>query len=213
VGTNKEEPMRIRGRLPEGWGGGAQRPARRAVTFLEILVVLLILGMLMALSIPMMKGTYGRNKLTAAAREIASLARFARQQAVLRGSDTQLVLDEEKNEFYLRLNPEKKGRRGGSRSSVRDTKESMEERHTLDAERGHIKFVGIETAYEAGRREKERIVEFRRNGSATPATVVVADEMDRVYTIYIAGATGGVRVEAAAPEGKWFESALRKRKR
>jgi type II secretion system protein H len=204
--------MDMRDRLPEGWSGGAKRRARQGVTFLEILVVLLILGLLMALSVPIMKGTYGRNKLTAAAREMAALARYARQQAVLRGSDTQLVLDEEKNRFYLRLNPEKKGRRG-SRSSVRDTKESMEETHDLDAERGRIKFVGIATAYENGRREKEQIVEFRRNGSATPATVVLADEMDRAYTIRISGATGGVRVEAGPPEEKWFESALRKRKR
>ncbi len=207
--------MRIRDRLPELWGGGAKRRARRGVSFLEIMVVLLILSLLMALSIPMMKGTYGRNKLSAAAREIAALARYARQQAVLRDHNTQLVLDEEKNQYYLRLNPEKKVRRG-SRSSVRGTKESMEEMHSLDAERGRIQFVGIATAYEAGRREKEQIVEFQRNGSATPATVVVGDvedDVDRAYTIRISGATGGVRVDQGKPKEKWFESALRKRKR
>jgi prepilin-type N-terminal cleavage/methylation domain-containing protein len=204
--------MRIRDRLSGGWGDGAMRRSRRGVSFLEILVVLLILSMLMAISIPVMKGTFGRNKLAAAAREIAVLARFARQQAVLRGHDTHLVLEEEENRYYLRLTPEKKNRRG-SRSSVRAPKENMEETHDLDASRGRIQFVGIATAYETGRREKEKIVEFHRNGSATPATIVVADEMDRVYTIYVTGATGGVRVEVGAPEEKWFESALRKRKR
>ena len=53
-------------------------------TFIEIMIVIVIVGLVLALTVPKMKGTLQLAQIKAAAREVAGVLRIARDLAVLR---------------------------------------------------------------------------------------------------------------------------------
>jgi prepilin-type N-terminal cleavage/methylation domain-containing protein len=178
-------------------------PARRrrhgrGVTFLEIMVVVVILGVLMAVSAPTLRGVHERNKLRAASRELAALVRFARQQAVLRGHSTEVRVNAELGKYRLFLDPPEKGRR--IRSSRKIERSPMEKTRYLDAKQGKILFLSIDSPTEPAPRSGAARIEFFRNGSASPTRIVIEDEKKRLMTVEIAASTGGVRVSSGEPE-------------
>ena len=60
------------------------------MTLIEVMIVMVIIGIFTAITFPTLRGVHQRGKLGAGAREFALLARFARQQAILRGKTTEL---------------------------------------------------------------------------------------------------------------------------
>lgn len=77
-----------------------RRPAT-GFTLLELLVVLGIMATAAALVTPSIGSGLGSWRLQAAAREVGTLAKFARNQSVARGRRLQVVLDRSRRLYWL----------------------------------------------------------------------------------------------------------------
>jgi len=169
--------------------GSAPSIARRGVTFIELMIVLVILSVFLVLTFPMMKGTHRRNQLNAAVREFVLLAKYARQQAILRGKTTELRVEITKNAYRLVLDPDKEP----ARNSRGDNPSDIEKPRELGAQRKGIFFSKIESATDPFGHEQIARIKFFGNGSASASTIVIEDPEKRRMTIEIAGASGAVR--------------------
>jgi len=176
-----------------------RRPRRRAVTLIELLIVISILALVIVVSIPTMKGTYRRNRLAGAGREFALAAKYARRQAILRNHTTELRIQRKKGLYYLSLDPGRKKTYRGSGASLEAR--PMERIRQLSEGTRDIRFESIVTAADS-RREKSDVskISFHRDGSASACTIVIADADDRRMTIEVLAATGAVRVYQGSPE-------------
>lgn len=70
-------------------------------TFLELILVLVLMGLVAGLVMPALGGVLDRTQRNAAAREIASAMRYARSQAVSAKTATAFVADFEMNRYWL----------------------------------------------------------------------------------------------------------------
>ncbi|HOR28258.1 MAG TPA: GspH/FimT family pseudopilin [Candidatus Sumerlaeota bacterium] len=179
---------------------------RRGFTFFEIMLVIVIVGILTAVALPRMRGTYRRSQLTAAARELVGLMRYARNAAVLRELPVQIVFDLEEQRYQLiplDENQERAEERTGRR---RRRSEEGETRFTTDTDTGGVRRLTkarITALYtDAPPEEKTdlpRII-YYADGSATPATIVVQDGPDHALHVVIYRTTGMAKVEPGVPE-------------
>jgi len=75
-------------------------------TLLELMIVLVIMGVIMAMTLPMLLGSGPSNtELRGAARQLAAAARQVRAEAVTQRRETMLIIDLEKNRFKLDDDP------------------------------------------------------------------------------------------------------------
>ena len=82
-------------------------PTRDAAgfTLLEIVLVLSIMALGAVLVAPSLGGGLGHWRLQSAAREVGTMAKFARNQAVARGQRFQVVLDRSRGMYWLDNEP------------------------------------------------------------------------------------------------------------
>jgi len=88
----------------------AASPSRSALraggmTLLEILVVLAIMGLVAAMTLPMLGSGVSSSELRASARQVASGLRLARSEAMAGGRETFLALDLEGRRFRVGTDP------------------------------------------------------------------------------------------------------------
>ena len=84
--------------------GGAARDAS-GVTLLELLIVLMLMGIIAALTVPTFRGSVSTTQLKAAAREVAAGLRLARDQAIARRAEAVLELDVTARAFRVLPDP------------------------------------------------------------------------------------------------------------
>lgn len=170
------------------------RQSRAGVTLLEILIVISILSILLAFSIPSMKGLHRRNQLHTSAHEIAALLRYARGEAVLGEKQVEVRFDVPGDRYRLDLREMDKNTRRRERRQARRTVEKI--RHLPVT----IHFVEITTEAEVDEKSGIARIVFYPNGSASVATVVLESERGRAMTIEVAGATGLPKAYEGLPE-------------
>jgi general secretion pathway protein H len=122
-------------------------------TFLEIVVVLLIIGIGTVLAVPMIEGGFDSREVRRAARQIASTMHYCRGEAVARGEPQELVVDGIGNGFHTTR---------WARWAV------LTDRAVIEEVRGGSMF-GDGVAH----------ILFFPNGSTSGAEVVVASRRDR----------------------------------
>jgi type II secretion system protein H len=176
------------------WPGLARR---RGVTFVEIMVVLMILSIMALVSVPTLKGYYRKNELKVAAREFVAVARYARQEAILRNSPTEVQIDFKHDSYRLVLDPMKKS---DFRSSHRESTGEIEQEHVLATATQKLFFEKVESATDPFGAKGIARIRFFRNGSVSASTIVIASPDKRRMTVQIAGATGAMRVYQGEPE-------------
>jgi general secretion pathway protein H len=71
------------------------------MTLIELLVVLMLMGLIAAMSVPLLSGGVSGSELKGAAREVAAGLRFARSDAVASRRETRLLLDLEQRTFRV----------------------------------------------------------------------------------------------------------------
>lgn len=168
----------------------------RGITLLEILIVLVIIASMALVSAPTMKGFLQKSQLKAAVREFTGVARYARQAAILRNTTTEIWIDFDKDTYQLHVDPLK-----NTNYRVRNQKKSdtMGQLRQLNEGSQKLFFRTVETA---AAKDKDRYLKIRffKNGSATPATIVIANSTKKnEMTIEITGATGTVRTYYGSP--------------
>ncbi len=173
---------------------------KRGVTLLEIMIVLVILSSMIVVSAPKMKGFHQNNELIGASRDIATLCRYARAQAILTEKKVDVKFDLAEDKYWLDLKPEEFEIRSQGRASLRN-----ERQNPLEEEKVLPKFVNfVEIASDAPDfKVKNNIVRiiYYPDGSATSAYIILQNSKEKKMTIEIPRATGFPEVYNGFPEG------------
>ncbi len=165
---------------------------RRGLSMIELMFVVVILGSLLALTLPRMTGSGDRAALSTAGRDIARMAAMARQNAISMNAETRLVFSMSANTWRMVL-PETgepvRGRHGRERLSTWEQPQVLHSR---------VRFA--EFLYDGSTaRGDELVVKFLPNGSSTGGTVILKNKRDRRLTIHIERATGMASADLGDP--------------
>ena len=164
------------------------RNPRRAMTLLEILVVMTVMAILMAIAFPSMRGMNDHNKLRATAREIEALTKYARNEAVFGERRTQIFLDVAKREYWLDLRtPDPKT--GEYRTGK--NKNQFEQRRTLNKD---IWFDEVTTLDRNVIRDKVIALDFFPDGTASPAMITLMNKAQKRMTVELLKGSGMAEV-------------------
>jgi Tfp pilus assembly protein FimT len=177
-------------------------------TFMEILLVLTILLVLLAVSVPKLSGSYRRAQALGAARDLTAALHYARHFAVLSGVGCQIKFDP--NNATYEVTPVEIDANGEPGDEI-DTRRFNErgDRGTLVRIAGD--FVGARrlpdnvffslvhsSAPTTDRRGLPRIV-FYPDGSATSGKIGVQSRGGKAYRIDVYRTTGMAKVEEGQP--------------
>lgn len=168
------------------------RPPRhaRAFTFLELMFVVVILGILLAVGLPRFSGTSRRAALQTTARDMARMAAYARQAAISAQAETHLVLDQENRRWFYQGPASEEELERELRVDEDEPFERTEEELARSLHR-RVSFAEIAPpngrAY--GPTEIARVT-FFPSGSCTGVTIVLKNDVDRAMTVEIEAATG-----------------------
>ena len=178
----------------DSWRVCEYRRKRTGITLLEILIVMTILLIMLAFSIPSMKGLHQRNQLHTSAREVVALLKYARGEAVLGEKQVEVRFDVPGDRYRLDLREQDESARRRDREQTRKTVEKIRYLPLT------IHFLEITTQAEADEKPGIAGILFYPNGSATAATIVMQSERGRTMTIEVAGATGLSKAYDGLPE-------------
>lgn len=169
---------------------------RTALTFLEIMIVIVLISLLFFLAMPRFKGVYIKNQLQTATGDLASLMRLARSEAVYSGKPVAIELDLEKDRYWLNLPPLPQDEEARYRRSDKRKLEWEEQRY-FPVE---VSFIAVSTDALSPEKDKgiARVI-FFPDGSATAATVVLGNTAGSKMTIDVPPATGFVRAYFGEP--------------
>ena len=170
------------------------------------MIVLVILGLLVAVALPRLKGGFGLSRLKAASRQLTGALRYARNTAVFRGQPCEIVFMMEKGAYRLVLldehgHPEKKRRRSRWRS-----RRAASEDVLSDDVRGlkrlpkELRFSSIYSGAPPSPDHEHPRVLYRPDGTATPLTVTIQDGRDRALNVQVYRTTGMARVRPGQPQ-------------
>ncbi len=173
-----------------------QRKNLKGFTFLEILIVMTILGILMVFGTPRLKGIYLKNQLRSAARDLATLFRLARSESIYSGGITQVKMNIDEYWYQLVLPPREDNER--DRYYDRNEKVREIERKRYIPEEVSIKEISTDGLTDPKNRKIIRIL-FFPDGTASGTTIVMQNDKKRSMTIDLAPATGISRVYRGAP--------------
>jgi general secretion pathway protein H len=191
----------------------ARRRARTnlAFTMLELLTVITLLGILMAIAVPTLAESGRAASVKRAAREMASLLRWARATAVLSEIEVEMRIDPDEGLYQLvfdlsdlvRAQAERAERSGrqarAARRQERDIEEEMEpwlELHELpsDVHGPLVRFLSVETEMQVQSRSSRRIsvptIVFFPDGTCTPGSILLASRTGAEMRIEMLTATG-----------------------
>ena len=175
---------------------------RLGFTFMELMLVVVILAALAAFTFPRLGGTYHRARLQQAARELAATLRQARYVAVIRGDASEVRLDPSGGRYQLGLiNLDAEG------EPIEEEEDPAElDRIGLTAEDLRIRslpedvyFILVDSAAppsESGGRPR---VLFYPDGSAAAAALAVQNQRRQALHIEIFRTTGMVKVRPGRP--------------
>jgi prepilin-type N-terminal cleavage/methylation domain-containing protein len=154
--------------------GRVRIATQRGVTFVELVIVVVILSILLVFAVPNMRGIYERNKLVSASRQIISLIRYARAEAITGEREIELNFDIEKNKYWLDLKKYSHILGSGDRKAERP--ELIEQELSLPQ---FVYFSKVTTENDEAGREKTGIITFYPDGSATGASIVLVNKTPR----------------------------------
>ncbi|MDE2485032.1 MAG: GspH/FimT family pseudopilin [candidate division NC10 bacterium] len=171
-------------------------------TLLELTVVLFILALTAALIAPAFGRSFGQVQLKAAAKDVATVCRFARTQAISHQGIVEVVLDRRANAYWLR-GPEWIISRLGGIEQV-ETAEHPEQpwevrwrQARVRSLPGGVTFKSVILDTGPLREDERAAIAFFPQGSSTGGEVWLSDEKGRGYRIVVDPSMGFVRVSAA----------------
>jgi type II secretion system protein H len=175
------------------------RRTARAFTFLEVMTVMIIIGIVAAVIAPAMRGPIENTALRSAAREVASAAALARQRAITENDRVSLRFDLEKRTWRIASDADgedkpRRRRRGSAATSSEDQPRTFPRgvaigRYIVDGEEQPI----------GTRREDGIEISFFPDGTTAGGAIELKNRREKRFTVEIAEGTGRIRAYA----GKW----------
>ena len=176
---------------------------RKGFTFMEIMVVLMILAGLAMISLPRMKGMFFAVRSKAAARDVTALLRYARDVAVLRELPCMITFAPQKDIYELVLLDEN-GEAAKKDHQWRRRRDKQQSFSIGEEARGprrlpqDVHFAAIYTAAPLTEDDLPCVI-YYPDGSATAATVAIQDDKENAVSVEIFQTTGMARVEKGLP--------------
>lgn len=163
---------------------------KRAFTFIEIMIVIVIFGLLLALAAPSMTTLQNRERLSTSARELVTTFRYARGQAIFSERTIEARLNIADNTYRLNFEPEIGETR--NRYGRSNRKRSIDEQLRSLAQ--DVSFDEVFAWSDQVDVDGDIIVEFYPNGTVTPVVVILRDEKDKTKTVELARSSGKARM-------------------
>ena len=168
----------------------------RGFTFMELMVVVVIIAVMMAVAFPTMRGFNEKNKLRATAREIVALMKYARTEAVIGERRTEVFVDLDKRQYWLDLrtpDPKTGEYNGKAKKSQLELKRELNKDIWFDEV----------SAYESSIVKGKLVaVDFFPDGSATPIFLTLTNKRGAKMTIELLKSTGMTEVTGGTIEEK-----------
>lgn len=168
---------------------------RRGVTFLEIMVVVVIFGILFAIALPNMSGPRERTALRGAARSLASGGLLARQMAITTGERTYLLFDIKNNQWRIAYMTEEQEQAQRLRDDLGRT---QDERDVILPTR--VSFKNVKSGAGEDITEETASITFYPNGSSSGLAVELANTRGRSLTIDFERSTARPEVYEGEPK-------------
>ena len=178
-------------------------------TFIELLFVLALVGVLAAIAVPQVLGSLNRSRGLGAARYLGMRLALARTQAVTRGSAVALQFVE--GPRGIRFSVYQDGNRNGVRSAEigAGIDRQIEPPLTLVEQ-----FPGVQIALAPGvdgldpvRLGRSNLMSFSPSGTSTSGTIYVRGADGTQWAVRVLGATGRTRVlRLDASTGEWVNA-------
>jgi type II secretion system protein H len=168
----------------------------RGFTLLEIMTVIVIMGVMIAITMPSMKAMNEKNKLRSTARELIALMKYARSEAVFGHRMTEVFLDLDKRLYWMDLRtPDAKT----GEYNPKAKKTQLEQKRELN---NKISFDEV-SVYDSNIVKGKLIaVDFYPDGSASPMLITLANLNGSKMTIEIIKSTGLTEVTPGTIEEK-----------
>ncbi|MBI1388789.1 MAG: type II secretion system protein GspH [bacterium] len=189
---------------------GMNRAAKAGFTLIELMVVVTLMLLMTAIGVPSFRGLYERSALQGAAKEFADALRYAQQRAILERNPIRLVMDVEKQTFWVPVEQDSERRHYSSRSrrssmahrSSRGGRERVREVKAVGSQLppGFIFEFVYKVAEDDEIRRGEGEITFYPDGSADAAYITILRtakerEDESRYFIKIDAATGMIKTQ------------------
>lgn len=161
----------------EGWAGG--------FTLLELIAVLAVVGVALSLAMPSISSGLQRWRVREAVREISTMVKFARNQAVIRRQSLQVVLDRTRNMYWL-----------DQASIIQDVDQAYERGLRVYELPDGVRFGVVSVGGRALDVERPGLV-FSPYGTTSASSVHIVDERGRGYRILVDQVTGQTSIVRA----------------
>jgi len=177
--------------------------AGRGFTMIELMIVLVIMGFVLALAGPMVTRGLSGLTLKTAAKKVAAALRYARSQAVNRAQPYSVIFDREHGRIVIRGIPRPIPLPDQAEQEAEPEEKAADE---AEAQKPEIKIVelpegitlkeimvgGIEIT---GTKDELAQLVFYPDGTSQGGELVLADSRERQYQVKVAFLTGVVTIE------------------
>ncbi len=179
-------------------------PRARGFTFLELMIVITLLGVLAAVTVPKMGNIFRHGQLEAGTRDLVATLRYARHAAILRGDGVEVRFDPENRKYQML--PVKLDADGQPEEQQRVRRREEKGRFQLNAEATLVHDLPPSVFYNlihssaplTEERSLPRII-FYPDGSATPSKIGLQNSENRAFAIEIYRTTGLASVAVGVP--------------
>lgn len=176
--------------------GGARTPRRRTsgFTLLELILVMVVIFTLATVVAPRFSDFFPNFQVKKHSEHLLAYARKARSEAATTGLRQRLIVDSKAKKYWIELEARPIKEPGVFRSLGG----AWTEEQLPDA----MEFESLEGAETDSAKGNLKYIEFRPDGTATEATLIVANDKGDRSTLKIEGATSKVYIAASSEEKK-----------
>jgi general secretion pathway protein H len=153
----------------------------KGYTFIELTVVVVLIGLMMALTVPRFRYTLLTDDLKTAARKLVGMIKGVRGEAVRQQQGLFLNFDLESNRFWLE----------SEAMSEEERLNSKEKAAVLPA---GVRFLDIWLKGEGKKQGGETVIRFHKKGYVQPSAIHLGSEDGREFTLVLSPFLGSVRV-------------------
>lgn len=154
-------------------------------TYLELVVVILVIAILSSVTFPVMRGVFTGSRLKTSTRELYTMLKYAQGAAIFQRKIIEVRIDTTKNSYKLVLDDEKG-------SKIRTRKYSrMESVVQLPQE---VTFAMVNTLSTAKKNQEIKSIFFYPDGSSSGGEITLMSKNNRTMSIIIYCSTGFVEL-------------------
>jgi type II secretion system protein H len=158
---------------------------KNGFTYLELVVVILVIAVLSSVTLPSMRGVFIGSKLKTTARELYTMLKYAQGAAIFQRKIIELRIDTAQNKYKLVLDNE-------GEKKVRERKYSrIESVVQLPRE---VVFAMVNTPVTTKKKQELKSILFYPDGSSSGGEITLISKNNRKFSIFIYPSTGFVEL-------------------